>query len=92
MQDATDKQYEASLKKVTGLSDLVTSVFPKANAKEQFLWMELVLHGLAAHSLLSKKTVETETRFSDLLGTMMNFNTSNDRDVEEDEDSFNLKR
>lgn len=88
MQDATDKQYEESLKKVTGLPELVSHVFPKANTKELLLLMELVLHGLAAHSLLSKKTVETETRFSDLLGTMMNFNTSNDRDLDEEEDSF----
>jgi magnesium chelatase subunit I len=45
--------------------------------------MEMVLHGLSAYSLLSKKTMENETRFSDLLGTMMNFSTGEDTEEEE---------
>jgi magnesium chelatase subunit I len=47
--------------------------------------MEFVLHGLAAYSLISKKMVENETRFSDLLGTMMNFTMGNE---EQEEDTF----
>jgi len=47
--------------------------------------MEFVLHGLAAYSLISKKLVENETRFSDLLGTMMNFSMGNE---EQEEDTF----
>jgi magnesium chelatase subunit I len=35
--------------------------------------MEFVLHGLAAHSLISKKTIEGQIRFNDLIGSMMNF-------------------
>ncbi|GEP93505.1 magnesium chelatase subunit I [Chitinophaga terrae (ex Kim and Jung 2007)] len=82
LQDISDKQYETSLNKVTGLKELVKSRFPKANNKESLLLMEFVLHGLAAHSLISKKVVENETRFSDLLGTMMNFSLSNEEDEE----------
>ncbi len=47
--------------------------------------MEMVLHGLSAHSLLSKKSLENATRFSDLLGTMMNFSTT-DEELEDDEE------
>lgn len=84
LQDATDKQYEAALTQVSGLQELVKQLFPHANKQERLMMMEMVLHGLSAYSLLSKKTLENETRFSDLLGTMMNFSTS--EDPEEDEE------
>ncbi|KAA2239127.1 magnesium chelatase [Chitinophaga agrisoli] len=85
MQDVSDKQYETSLQKVEGLKDLIKTKFPHGNNKEQLLLMEFVLHGLAAYSLISKKQVENETRFSDLLGTMMNFSMGNE---EQEEDTF----
>jgi len=85
LQDVSDKQYEATLQKVDGLKELVKSKFPRASGKEQLLMMEFVLHGLAAYSLISKKMVENETRFSDLLGTMMNFTMGNE---ESEEDTF----
>ncbi|HJT74997.1 MAG TPA: hypothetical protein VJ720_13280 [Chitinophaga sp.] len=83
LQDVNDKQYETSLLKVEGLKDLIKGKFPHANNKEQLLLMEFVLHGLASYSLISKKVVENETRFSDLLGTMMNFGTGNEEESEE---------
>lgn len=85
LQDISDKQYESSLLKVDGLKELVKSKFPHTNNKELLLMMEFVLHGLAAYSLISKKLVENETRFSDLLGTMMNFSMGNE---EQEEDTF----
>lgn len=86
LQNSTDKQYESELGKVTGLQDFVKLLFPQANKQEQLLMMEMVLHGLSAYSLLSKKSLESETRFSDLLGTMMNFGKSSpEEDVEEDD-------
>jgi magnesium chelatase subunit I len=84
LQDVNDKQYETALTKVEGLKELIKTKFPHANNKEQLLLMEFVLHGLASYSLISKKVVENETRFSDLLGTMMNFGTS----TEEENDEF----
>lgn len=84
LQDVNDKQYETSLQKVEGLKELIKGKFPHANNKEQLLLMEFVLHGLASYSLISKKVVENETRFSDLLGTMMNFGTG----TEEESDEF----
>jgi magnesium chelatase subunit I len=83
LRDATDKQYEATLMQVSGLYELVKLLFPHSNKHERLLMMEMILHGLSAYSLVSKKTMENETRFSDLLGTMMNFGTS--AELEEDE-------
>ncbi|HVI43882.1 MAG TPA: sigma 54-interacting transcriptional regulator [Chitinophaga sp.] len=90
LQDISDKQYEASLNKIDGLRDLVKARFPQANSRETLLMMEFVLHGLASYSLISKKIVENETRFSDLLGTMMNFNIegNGDGDADEEDDSL----
>jgi magnesium chelatase subunit I len=83
LQDVNDKQYEASLKKVEGLKELVKAKFPASVNKDQLLLMEFVLHGLASYSLISKKVVENETRFSDLLGTMINFGTGTEEETEE---------
>lgn len=83
LQDVNDKQYETTLQKVDGLKNLVKEKFPQANGKEQLLLMEFALHGLAAYSLISKKVVENETRFSDLFGTMMNFNAGSTEEEEE---------
>ncbi|NIG55299.1 sigma 54-interacting transcriptional regulator [Chitinophaga sp. Cy-1792] len=82
LQDLTDKQYETALSKVEGLRELVGERFPRASTKEAMLLMEFVLHGLSAHSLISKKILENETRFSDLLGTMMNFNLNAEEDMD----------
>ncbi|HEY0273240.1 MAG TPA: magnesium chelatase, partial [Chitinophaga sp.] len=83
LQDATDQQYEALLYSVDGLHAIVKANYKHVSAKETLQLMELVLHGLAAYSLISKKTLENETRFSDLLGTMMNFNMGNEESEEE---------
>ena len=83
LQDVSDKQYEATLSKVEGLKELIKARFPKANNKEALLLMEFVLHGLSSYSLISKKVVENETRFSDLLGTMMNFSLGGDSEEPE---------
>ncbi|PUZ23893.1 magnesium chelatase subunit I [Chitinophaga costaii] len=83
LQDATDQQYEAQLYSVDGLHAIVKASYKNSSAKEILQLMELVLHGLAAYSLISKKTLENETHFSDLLGTMMNFNVGSEESEEE---------
>lgn len=85
LQDISDKQYDTTLSKVEGLKDLIKARFPKANNKESLLLMEFVLHGLSSYSLISKKVVENETRFSDLLGTMMNFSLGGESEEPEEE-------
>ncbi|MBS0030600.1 sigma 54-interacting transcriptional regulator [Chitinophaga sp. 22321] len=84
LQDVSDKQYETTLGKVEGLRELIKASFPKASNKEALLLMEFVLHGLSSYSLISKKVVENETRFSDLLGTMMNFSLGGDGEEPEE--------
>ncbi len=85
--DASDKQRDQNLAKVSGLKDFVKSYFPHAHAKEANLLMEFVLHGLSAYSLISKQSFDSEIQFSDLLGTMMNFNSGNTEE-EPDEENF----
>ena len=51
---------------------LVKKHFPTANAKENALLMEFVLHGLSAYSLISKKVLEGKIEFKDLMGSMLN--------------------
>jgi magnesium chelatase subunit I len=51
--------------------------------------MEFVLHGLATHSLISKKVVEGKIEFKDLMGSMLNLGTRSFSEEElDDEEDF----
>ena len=78
--DSTDAIKVNALYQVDGLHAFVKKHFPKANAKENALLMEFVLHGLSSYSLISKKTLEGKIEFKDLMGSMMNFGTVNEED------------
>lgn len=71
--DSSDKTYQEMLITVPGLKDLVMKYHPKADASEQFLFMELILHGLAEYSLLSKNVLETGLAFKDIMNSMFSF-------------------
>jgi magnesium chelatase subunit I len=73
--DTKDDEKIRSLYKVDGLHAFVKKHFPHANEKENALLMEFVLHGLAAHSLISKKIVEGKIQFKDLMGSMLNLSS-----------------
>ncbi|MDB5197283.1 MAG: magnesium chelatase, partial [Flaviaesturariibacter sp.] len=78
-----DKMNE--LYRVDGLHALVKKTFAQASEKETALLMEFVLHGLSSYSLISKKILETSVEFKDLMGSMLNIQTSSfDDDEEED--------
>ena len=64
------------LYKVSGLHAFVKKHFPNANAKENALLMEFVLHGLSTFSLISKKVVEGKIEFKDLMGSMLNLSST----------------
>jgi magnesium chelatase subunit I len=81
----SDREKINSLYKVDGLHALVKKTFSGANEKESALMMEFVLHGLASYSLISKKIMETSIEFKDLMGSMLNIQSSASFD-EEDED------
>ncbi|MEO7394709.1 MAG: magnesium chelatase, partial [Chitinophagaceae bacterium] len=76
------------LYKVDGLYGIVKKHFPNANAKENALLMEFVLHGLSTYSLISKKVVEGRIEFKDLMGSMLNMSTQSFSDDELDDEDF----
>jgi magnesium chelatase subunit I len=76
------------LYKVDGLYGLVKKHFPNANAKENALLMEFVLHGLSTYSLISKKVVEGKIEFKDLMGSMLNLSPQSFTDEELDDEDF----
>ncbi len=81
-----DKDKINMLYSVDGLHALVKKTFSQANEKEAALLMEFVLHGLSSYSLISKKIMETSVEFKDLMGSMINIQSSGRFDDEEEED------
>ena len=77
------------LYKVDGLHALVKKYFKSANEKENALLMEFVLHGLAAHSLISKKIFEGKIEFKDLMGSMLNIGSQHFSEEDLNEEDFN---
>src|SRR5215217_931425 len=82
----SDKEKINQLYKIDGLNALVKKTFSHANEKEAALLMEFVLHGLASYSLISKKIMETSVEFKDLMGSMLNIQSSGNYDDLDDED------
>lgn len=83
---ANDRDRINQLYQVDGLHALVKKTFSHANEKEAALLMEFVLHGLASYSLISKKILETSVEFKDLMGSMLNIQSSTGYDDLEEED------
>jgi magnesium chelatase subunit I len=71
LMDESDELRRKNLSAVTGLDALVKRVFPKAAGEEKVLLMELVLHGLAAFSLLSKQGLVNNFHFKDLFSSVI---------------------
>ncbi len=87
--DATDRQKIDQLYAVSGLHALVTKFHGSGSETETALLMELVLHGLSSHSLISKKIIEGRIEFKDLMGSMLNFGTGSMSEEDFNEDDFN---
>ncbi len=85
--ETTDDDKLQKLYKVSGLHALVKKTYSNLNELETGLLMELVLHGLAAHSLISKKIIDGKIEFKDLMGSMLNM--GNEHFTEEDFDDEN---
>ena len=71
---------------VDGLHALVKKSYSHANEKEAALLMEFVLHGLSSYSLISKKILETSVEFKDLMGSMLNIQSTTSFDEDEEDD------
>ena len=83
--NTSDRDKTNLLYKVDGLHALVKKYFGGANEKEAALLMEFVLHGLSSFSMISKKILETSVEFKDLMGSMLNIQTGNFDEEEEDD-------
>ncbi|SKA07471.1 sigma 54-interacting transcriptional regulator [Sediminibacterium ginsengisoli] len=89
LMDMKDDDKIAALYQVDGLFGIVKKFYPHANEKENALLMELVLHGLAAYSMVSKKVIDGRIEFKDLMGSMMNlgaFSAHDDEHSDQDEE------
>jgi magnesium chelatase subunit I len=73
-------QYQQSLAKVEGLSQLVEKVLGKLDPASKFLMMELVLHGLAEYSQLSKHQIDKGIAFKDLMSGMFDLKQNREED------------
>ena len=74
LNDISDKEYEAELKKVAGLAETVTKYHPKAKGKEKVFLMEFLLHGLVEYSMLNKYLLDKGIQFKDFLSTVFSVN------------------
>lgn len=73
--------YETLLRETAGLWDVVQTYQPEVDYETQLFFMELILHGLAEFSVLSKQELEAGVQFKDLLSTM--FSQEDDEDEED---------
>ena len=83
LNDASDKAYREALDKVAGLRKLAEA-HTQTEGDECYLYMELILHGLAVCNVLSKDFLESRFSFRDLLANMMD-----DEDDGFDEEDLN---
>jgi magnesium chelatase subunit I len=79
----TDADRALALYRVDGLHALARKTFPEAGEAETLLWMEFVLHGLASHSLISRRLSDDRFAFNDLMGAMLDMGSSNTDEEEE---------
>ncbi len=88
LSDLSNRDYEARLRTIDGLDDLVDQYMPRLDKQEKLFMMEFALHGIAEYSLIGKKAMDTGQQFKDLLGSMFNPDGSFDDDDEDEDDRF----
>jgi magnesium chelatase subunit I len=87
--ETKDEDKVQLLYKVDGLHALVKKYYKTSSESETALLMEFVLHGLAAHSLISKKVFEGKIEFKDLMGSMLNIGSQHFSEEDLDEEDYN---
>lgn len=80
LNDMSDKDYRAALEGVAGLRKFVESNLPQVQGDEQYLYMELVLHGLSEFQVISKDMLESKLSFRDTLADMLSSDDLFDED------------
>jgi magnesium chelatase subunit I len=71
MMDESDAQRKKFISSVVGLESLIKRKFPKATGEDKLFLMEMVLHGLAAFSLLTKQGVANNFQFKDMFSSVI---------------------
>lgn len=80
--DSSDIAYQTKLLSVPTLKEMTLKKIPAEQKRFMYAWMELVLHGMAAHSLISKFPLESTIKFGDITSGMLHFGT----DLEDGDD------
>jgi len=88
LNDLTNRDYEARLRTIDGLDDLVDQYQERLSKPEKLFMMEFALHGLAEHSLVGKTPMDTGQQFKDLLGSMFNPDKFGEEEEEDDNDQY----
>ncbi len=70
LNDASEKDYRKALDEVAGLRKLVESRL-QVKGEEAYIFMELVLHGLAEVNVVNKEVMESTFSFRDILANML---------------------
>jgi magnesium chelatase subunit I len=69
--DWSDSEYRAELEGIGPLKQLIEAHQAKADAKEKYFLMELVLWALAEHARLNKERLEEGFNFADLFSSYL---------------------
>lgn len=70
LSDMTDREYQARLKTIEGLDDLVEEYLQRLGKEEKQFMMEFALHGMAEFSLIGKQPMDRGVHFKDLVSSM----------------------
>jgi len=70
LNDSSDKEFHKTMDEVAGLRKLVESHL-QVKGDEAYVYMELVLHGLAEFNVVNKEIMESSFSFRDLLAGML---------------------
>ncbi len=88
LNDLNDTQYQDTLNKVPGLSDLVKKYYPQADDNTRILLMEFILYGLTEYSILSKFRMESGIQFKDMLSSMFTMSSEDDNEELDNDADF----
>ena len=87
-QNMSFKEYEKTLNSVKGLKALVTKYSKPDSPGELATAMEFILESLHQHSLIGKDFFQSNTTYSDMMGSMLSSIGPIDEDDDFDEDDF----
>lgn len=85
----SDQAYKNALEKIPGLKSIVEQYVVDVPPTEIYTWMELLLHGLAASSVIGKFSLHEGIRFGDVMLEMLRDSGNDDDGLPDLKDLFN---